>query len=187
MQGTGHEETIVTQRAEQIGVQSLMRGVQLRLRRSRKVSQRKWQLKYMDWEHWGSGGMTAGPRSDISHGSEPANPGLCQCPLRTVICGLGSPPSIHSPPQVSTHFSHPASQSKEEKDQTHWARAWAALPHSAAKSSIVRLLQPFDDSSGPWSRRDCQQNPRPVNRLHITGYRRTAFFLLTVAFYPLPI
>lgn len=56
MQGIGHEETIVTQRAEQIGVQSLMRGVQLKLRRSRKVSQRKWQLKYVDWEHWGLGG-----------------------------------------------------------------------------------------------------------------------------------
>lgn len=170
MQGTGHEETIVTQRAEQIGVQSLMRGVQLRLRRSRKVSQRKWQLKYVDWEHWGSGAWQLA-RSRISHGSEPSSPGLRQCPVRTVICGVGSPP---------------ASQSKEERDQTHWARAWAALSHSAAKS-IVRLLQPFDDSPGPWSHRDCQQHPRPVNRLPITGYQRTAFFLLRVAFYPLPI
>lgn len=44
MQGTGHEETIVSQIAEQIGMQSLMRGVQSSLRWSSwpKISRLTW-------------------------------------------------------------------------------------------------------------------------------------------------
>lgn len=60
--------------------------------------------------------------------SELSNPGL--------ICGVGS--SLHTPKLAHSFL---ILQSKEGKEQTHLARAWAAWPHTTAKSSIFKLLK----------------------------------------------